>query len=252
MTSELQTYLAAVPHELVQALEKEYSQLESRFARHDWGPGQLNGGRFAEAVLRYLEWKQAGSYTAIGQQLNRTRAVNVISADTSLPEALRFHVRRCAELLLDVRNKRDVAHLGTSIDVKEMDSRLVLRLASWSLAEIIREEAGVRAEEVQRVVDRLSAREVPLVEEIDGEIVVLATDLSATQRAMLVLYHTYPRRFGMRELQRSVKYKHVTEFRRLMEQQERVARVHVSDDGIVLTRKGLAWVETNIEMRLEI
>jgi hypothetical protein len=239
--------------DIADALGGEFEELETRFARGDWGPAELNGGRFAEAVFRYLEWRQSGTFTPIGQQIrDRDKTLNRVRDDSALPEGLRFHVRRCTDLLLDVRNKRDVAHLGSVVDVKEMDAKLVIRLASWALAEIIREESGLPADEVQAIVDRLSATHLPLVEEVDGELVVVATHLSATDRALVALYHAYPDPLPIQDLRRAAKYGHATRFRALMDAQAREAYVHVKNDQARLLRKGVAWVEANIDLELSI
>ncbi len=122
----LQSVLPSVPSDISNALGEEFIELKTRFARQDWGPAELNGGRFAEAALRFLEWKESGSaYTPIGQQLNRSKILGSIRKNTAFPEGLRFHVASCIEILMDIRNKRDVAHLGATVDVNEMDARLV-------------------------------------------------------------------------------------------------------------------------------
>ena len=46
--------LATIPKDIVNAIQKEFSELVSRFARRDWDPAELKGARFAEAILRYL------------------------------------------------------------------------------------------------------------------------------------------------------------------------------------------------------
>lgn len=254
MTSamELQTLIPSVPSDITDAMEREYVDLESRFARGDWGPAELDGGRFAEAVLRYLEWKRSGHFTPIADQLDRTTIVNSITNDASLPEGLRFHVRRCAELLLDVRNKRYVAHLGNDVDVNEMDAHLVFRLTSWSLSEIIREESNSGADEVQKMVDRLSVKHLPLVEEVAGELIVVATNLTALDRSMLALYRTFPEALDFGKLRTAVKYENPTRFRGLIKRLAKEALVHVKGDDVYLTRKGVRWVEQNIDFSLRI
>ena len=68
--TSLKTVLPNVPADIVDALETEFADLESRFARRDWAPAELNAGRFAEAVLRFLEWRESGgSYTPVGTRL---------------------------------------------------------------------------------------------------------------------------------------------------------------------------------------
>ena len=57
--AELIGALNHLPAQIVKALENEYGKMESRFARRDWAPAELSGGRFAEALFRYMEWKES-------------------------------------------------------------------------------------------------------------------------------------------------------------------------------------------------
>jgi len=249
----LGSILPHIPTDIVDALETEFTQLSSRFARRDWAPAELNGGRFAEAVLRFLEWRvRGGQYTPIGKQLNRQEILKMVADDSSLPDGLRFHVARCSEILMDIRNKRDVGHLGIDIDVKQMDAQLVMRLAAWTLAEIVREAGKLSAEDAQTLIDRLSVRRQPLVENVGGDLVVVATDLSAKERALVGLYHAFPEPMGIKALKAAVGYQNVTQFRALLHQQAKAGIAHLKGDDVYLTAKGVAWVENNIAMELKV
>ncbi len=245
--------LTNIPTEIVKAIEIEFQALDARFSRHDWGPAELNGARFSEAVFRYLEWKQSGNFTAIGIQINRLNITNRVLNDVNMPEGLRFHVLKCAEILLDIRNKRNVAHLGNTINVDEMDSRLVLRLAKWVLSEIIREESNTHPKVIQNIVDKLSAKEIPLVEEIEGDIIIVGTHLKSNERALVALYHSYPNPIVINSLQEMIKYKNATRFRdEILEEEIKEGIIHIKENKVYLTQKGCAWVEKNINMHLEI
>jgi hypothetical protein len=250
----LSNFMPNVPAEIVNAIDSEFQALESRFSKHDWGPAELNGARFAEAIMRYLEWKQSGrAFTPIGIQLNRQSIVNHVSNDGSLPEGLRFHVLKCSELLLDIRNKRNVAHLGNLLNVDEMDSKLVMRLVKWILAEIIREEYAVNPKEIQGIIDSLSVKEIPLIEEIDGDLVIVGTELKTDQRALIVLYHSYPKPIPINTLRFVTKYKNSTRFRdEIIEEKIKEGLVHLKHENVYLTAKGCAWVEKYVNMHLEI
>jgi len=249
----LQNFLLNVPTDIVQAIELEFSGLDARFSRNDWGPAELNGARFAEAIFRYLEWKQSGTFTAIGTQINRNNIANRVSNDVNLPEGLRFHVLKCAEILLDIRNKRNVAHLGATINVDEMDSRLVLRLTKWVLSEVIREESSATPKDIQVIVDKLSTKEIPLVEEIDGDLIIVGTHLKAQERTLIALYHTYPNPLPIEVLQNTIKYQNTSRFRdEILAEQTKEGITHIKDGKVFLTKKGCAWVEKYIDMRLEI
>jgi hypothetical protein len=251
--TDLASALAAVPADIVTALAREYGALQSRFARQDWAPASLNGGRFAEALVRYLEWKQSGHYTAIGAQLPRERILNAVRSDPTMDPGLRLHVLKCAELLLDVRNRRDVAHLGHDVDVNEMDTHLVLRLAAWSLGEIIRQEGSVPPGDRQTLLDRLSSRAVPLVEEIGGELVVLSTSLDASDRALVALYHAHPDAISIVDLQKAVGYGNLSRFRSsVLGALARRRRVYIAADGVHITRLGVAHVESQISLQIDL
>jgi len=251
--TKLTDALKDLPTQIVEALEKEYGEMESRFARRDWAPAELSGGRFAEGMLRYMEWKESGGkYTPIGTQINRQKVVNKVRNNGGVPEGIRYYMLGCAEILMDIRNKRDVAHLGDIVDVDEMDSRLLLRMAKWALAEIIREESGLSPIQVQTLIDRLSSREFGLVEEIDGDLVVVASHLKASERALVALYHSFPEPIEISVLRAAVKYAHSTNFRRLLEDKAQNGIVYIKGDSVYLTQKGTAWVDKNIELRLEL
>jgi len=214
-----------------------------RFARRDWGPSELNGGRLAEAVLRYVEWKNIGNFTAFGAQLNRSRVCTGALNNVALNDSLRFHLPGAAQFIMDVRNKRDVAHLSAVVDVNEMDSHLVVRLGSWMVGEIVRLEAGLDPPQIQRIIDSLSTKHVPLVEVFDGETVVVAPQLSAADRALVALYHSYPAPCDIAALRISVKYANVTRFRGILQTLDRAGRVHLKGSVVHLTRLGLSDAE---------
>lgn len=244
-------HLIHVPTPIVAAVRTEYATLASRYARRDWGPASLNGGRLAEALFRYLEWKHSGTYTAIGRQIKaRDATLNRVRDDTSLADGIRFHIRRCVDLLFDVRNKRDVAHLGTDVDVKEMDSRLVMRLASWAVSEVVRIESGLTAPAVQALVDRLAATHLPLVEEVGGDLLVVGTHLKAADRALVALYHQYPEPLTIVELRSATKYNNATRFKAIVSELAKHALVHQSGPDVHLTKKGATWIEGHIDLTL--
>ena len=203
-------------------------------------------------MLRFLEWRVSGQYTPIGKQLNREAILKRVENDASLPDGLRFHVARSGEILMDIRNKRDVGHLGTDIDVKGMDAQLVMRLAAWTMAEIIREEGTLSALEAQTMIDRLSVRRLSLVEEVGGDLIVVATHLNATQRALVALYRAFPEPLNIKTLREATGYQNATHFRALLVRQAKLAIMHLKGDDAYLTSKGVAWVEKNIDMQLKV
>jgi hypothetical protein len=127
-----------------------------------------------------------------------------------------------------------------------------MRLASWILAEIIREESGLSVQDVQALIDQLTARRLSLVEEVGGDLVVVATDLSATERALVALYNVYPEPMNINTLRKSVGYQHSTRFRQMIHTQAKAGITYIKGDDAYLTQKGVAWVDRNIDMQLKL
>ncbi len=248
----IQSAISDIPQELANAIIEEYIEVQLRYARGDWAPSELNGGRFAEAILRYCEWKGSSSFTPLGISVNRSSILGRTRNNTRLPESLRFHISTCVELLLDVRNRRDVAHLGNNIDVREMDSLLVFRIASWMLAEIIRLESGFPPNQVQSIIDKLSKKHIPLVEEIGGDLIVVGTHLRAIDRALVVLYREHPEPVNFNLLLHAIQYKNSSRFLKILEGKQAEGLVYIKEEDIYLTNKGVSWVEKSIEMKIQV
>ena len=102
--SPLKIHLQRLPIDLVQSLELEFQKLHQEYFLGHWEPSQLDGGRFAEAVFRILEYKDKGNFTQVGTQLKILKIIPSVENSTSLPESLRFHVLKLAELIFDFRS----------------------------------------------------------------------------------------------------------------------------------------------------
>ena len=242
--AQVRTLLGPLPSELVDVLLDEFEELRRRFLLRDWGPSELNGGRFAEGVLRVLEWMMDQRYTPLGKQLNREKIKNRAKDNTSLRDGFRFQVRVCTDLLLDVRNKRDVGHLGTDIDVNRMDSELVLRLCSWILAEMVREFGGSDPETAQSLIDKISVEQVPWIEEVDGDLLILATELQADDRTLLALHHAHPSSVPITDLRARVRYSNSTDFRKkVLAKLQKPLFIHVKNGAATITTKGVREIE---------
>jgi hypothetical protein len=235
--------LAGVPGDIARSLENELSGLMQRYRRGDWSPSELNGGRLAEAVLRYLEWKDGGSFTPLGKQLNRARIVGAVKNNVALEESVRVHMPRAAELIMDIRNGRDVAHLSDHVSVNQMDSQLVLRLGAWLVAEIVRLESSLAPSECQELVDSLTVKQVPIVEVFDGDAVVVAPQLRASERVLVALYHSHPASMNLEDLRTCVKYGNASRFRTLVSQVDRQGLAHVKGSTVFLTHLGVERAE---------
>ena len=120
--------------------------------------------------------------TALGKTLpSLDKLLPVMENATGQPDSVRLHIPRTLKLIYDIRNKRDAAHLGDKeLDPNLQDATLVVGNMDWTLSELVRLYHGVDADRAQGIIENLVAKEVPAVEEIDGQPVILK-DLPAEE-----------------------------------------------------------------------
>lgn len=180
------TYDAVVVDELLDAHE----EAKSNFYLGGLRLSAVEGGRFSEAAFRMLQQRAYGQFDPIGQQLDTERIITRLGnvAPTAQPPSIRLHIPRALRVVYDIRNTRDAAHLADGIDPNVQDASLVVSVIDWVLAEFVRLHHNVAADAAQRMVQDLSTRKAPVIQDFDGFLRVLRTDLSASAHVMVLLY----------------------------------------------------------------
>lgn len=247
----LKQHLNNIPTDLVDEIIKEFQKLHQQYFLGKWEPSQLDGGRFAEHIFRVIEYKQTKIFTAIGTTIPRLAIYNSASQDTSLPESIRFHVLKLADLILDFRNKRNVAHPGT-VNVNEMDSAFVIQAANWIIAELIRLETKMSPDDAQTEIKKIIERKVPIIEEIGGRLKCLQTKLNVKEQSLVFCYQKYPKQVFLDEIFDWAEYSNKGVLRKQLQDLNAEKLIDFRNDATILTKKGLLWVEKNISFELEI
>ncbi len=77
--------------------------------------------------------------------------------------------------------------MGGDVDSNPMDSRIVVSMCGWILAEMIRVLHGLSILEAQKVVDFISERKIPLVWEKGGVKRVLDPKIGISDQVILLV-----------------------------------------------------------------
>jgi hypothetical protein len=178
---------AGLPKEVVTELLDAFTEAKRRFYRSDLRPNAVEGGRFAEAAFRVLQWAATGSYTPIGKTLPKVDQLLATLPNSPANDSIRLHIPRTLRLIYDIRNKRDAAHLADGIDPNLQDATLVVRNMEWVLAELVRLYHGVPADEAQLIIIELVSKEVPAIQ-LFGEFPRVLSDLKASDYCLVLLY----------------------------------------------------------------
>jgi hypothetical protein len=237
---------AGIPRQLVDELLEAYVEAKRRYHLSDHRPQEVEGGRFSEAVFRVLQHLAGLSFTPLSKTLPSVDKLLIALENASgQPDSVRLHIPRTLKLIYDIRNKRDAAHLADGIDANLQDATLVIANMDWVVAELVRLHHGVSATEAQRIIEDLVTREVPAVQEIDGQPVILS-DLKPRDQALLMLYRAGAQGMKLDELASALRVdrKDHLKSRLVKLDQDKLVLAHPSTQRYYITSKGSREVET--------
>jgi len=158
------TALSALPDGLRHPLLEEFGRIVNNFMERRWTSAELSGGRFCEIVYTILYGRARGTFAnSPSKPTNFVAACRQLETNANVPRSFQILIPRMLAALYEIRNNRNVGHVGGEVDPDFMDSSAVLSMASWIVAELVRVFHGVSTEEAQGIVDNLAERRLPLV-----------------------------------------------------------------------------------------
>ncbi len=243
-----------LPRDIVEGLFGEYIAIKQHLAFRRFQPSELNGGRFAEYVIRLLQFALGETPTPVGAYFGSgvpEKVCNKVKTDTSLPESMRFIITRLTETLLIVRNKRDVGHPGGDVNPNLADSLLVAHMADWVLTETLRIYYAGDINTAQEIADSLNEIQIPIVAEVDNFVRVLDTSLKFSDKTLVIMYHKYPSKIKDTILFKWAGYSSISAYKKnVLQPLHSGAYIHYFDGCCSLLPKGVAHVENHISMEL--
>lgn len=186
--------LAGLPAELRTELLDTYGKIASNYAEHRWEPSELNGGKFCEIVYSIVNGALRGNFPTKASKppamLQACQALESMPAVATRvgDRSLRILIPRVLPVLYEIRNNRNVGHVGAEVDPNFLDATAVYSLASWTLAELIRIFHNIPIKEAQAIVDALIERKIPLIWEVGDKRRVLDHKLKAGEQILLLLH----------------------------------------------------------------
>lgn len=243
--------IGLVPEELTDSLLDEFDEIIRRFDLGDFRPSELSGARFSEAAFRICQHVCLAKHTKIGKSLPRID--KLISELEQVPAAtaddsFRIHIPRALRVIYDLRSKRDVAHLGAGVSPNFADASIVLAIASWVMAEILRISHACDIETAQSLVDNLVQRRTSLIWSEGDVLRVLNPALSYRDQTLLVLHHLQPQRVDEQKLFSWLEYSSLSAFRRnILQALHNEALIDYRDGTATILPPGNAYVESEVD-----
>jgi len=238
------TALSAIPEGLRKPLLEEFNKIIDSFMERRWTSAELSAGRFCEIVYTVLDGHSRGAYGAVpSKPPNFVEACRRLENNANVPRSFQILIPRLLPALYEIRNNRNVGHVGGDVDPDLMDSSAVVSMASWILAELVRVFHDVTTEEAQKVVDNLAERRLPVVWK-SGEIRRVLNPSLALKDKILLLLGSAVGKISVEQLFAWTGYKKKAYFLRLIRQlhDERFIEFYEQAGNVELLPPGVDYV----------
>ena len=150
----------------------------------------MNGGKFSEAAYTVLKGIVDGNFplTVVKPPRFDQACRDFENASTSFPRSVRIGIPRVLIALYEVRNNRNVGHLGGDVDPNTMDAALVLGMVKWVMAEFVRIFHSVSADEAARAVEQITERDLPIIWSVGDVKRILRPGLPQKIQVLILLH----------------------------------------------------------------
>ena len=192
-----------LPAKHVNSLLKHFGKAVDHFRSSDWEECNGKAGKFVEATLKALAdvakvTPPAGRAFKVEAVVNLLRQTPPGSADDSV----RIVIPRCCTFIYDIASNRGGRHDPGEVDPNEMDAAAAVANMSWVVAEMIRyaQKGAVNLAEAKQLVESLTERKYPFMEDVDGRLYFHKKGKSAPDVALVALARRHPARISKEDL----------------------------------------------------
>jgi hypothetical protein len=244
--------LQSIPKGLRDPLIDSFNRIVRNFREGKWEPSELNGGKLCEVIYTILRGRIDGKFPSKpAKPRNMVDACRALEAQNkTFGRSPCIQIPRILVALYEIRNNRGVGHVGGNVDPNHMDAVLVLEMAKWLMAELIRIFHNVDTAIATQAVDGLIDKTIPLIWMVNGIARVLKPSLNMKEKALAVLYASNDP-LPEAALVKSVEHSNSAVFRRDVLQrahEEKLIEFDKKNKMIHLSPLGIKYVEENIAL----
>lgn len=242
--------LGAIPQSLEDELLEKFREIERNFRERRWEPAELNGGKLCEVVYCILRGYIDGSYPASSSKPSNfyDACTKLEKEPSSFSRSVRIQIPRMLIPLYEIRNNRNVGHVGGDVNPNHMDAVCVLHMAKWVIAELVRVFHNVTLTEANALVEALSEREIALIWDAGGVRRVLDTKLTMLEKTLVLLFSSADP-VAERDLVSSIEHSNPSTYRRDVlrkAHKDRLLEYNESTRTVVISPTGIRHVEEKI------
>ena len=180
--------LSSIPTGLKEPLIGEYNNILQHYLERRWTSSELSGGKFCEIVFTILDGYAKGIYAPSPfKPPSFVDACKKLENNAHVPRSFQILIPRMLPALYEIRNNRNVGHVGGDVDPNLMDSQAVVSMCSWIMGELVRVFHNISTSEAQNMVDGISSRKIPLVWNVGKVKRILKSSMSLKDQILLLI-----------------------------------------------------------------
>ena len=250
--SNVRTLLSdEIQPELIDKLEYIYKKIKQNFWLGKDEECIEKVGKFVEITTRVIEYITTKTFTPFSEELkvsNKLKQFENLSKNR-FPESIRIIIPRVLHSLYTFRSKRGGAHIK-EVNPNHIDATYVVAACDWVMAELIRLYYSDEEREIERMINSIVDRSVPILQEFGEDLKILDPSLSVPDKILIILYKKHPNSVSTDELKKWIKTKSPTHIN--------IALKRLDDNGFIyrknkennITIKGIAYVEEKFKEKL--
>ncbi|WP_456397555.1 hypothetical protein [Desulfurobacterium sp.] len=208
-------------------------------------------GKFVEITIRTLEYITSGRYTSIESDLKVSETLKKFEnlPKQDFPESIRILIPRVLYSLYTFRSKRGGAHIK-EVNPNHIDATYVVSACDWIMAELIRLYHTNEEKEIQKIINSIVDRNVPILEEFGGDLKILDPSFSVPDKILIILYKKHPYPVSTDDLKRWIKTKSPTHINTALRRLDDNGLVYRKNKENIITKQGIAYVEDKFKEKL--
>lgn len=251
---EIEELFPDLPKKLRDEFIQTFNKVLKNYTSRNWEPAELNGGKFCEIVYTIIKGYTDGTYPSSpskpGNMTDACKRFELIPS--TYPRSIRIQIPRMLISLYEIRNNRNVGHVGGDVNPNAMDATIVLYMTKWIVAELIRIFHSVDTETAEKHINGIIERTNPSIWKVDDIYRVLDNTLTMKEKALLILYH-FNDKVEESNLVKWLEYSNASIFRRDIMRKAHSSRLIEYDSKrgtVIISPIGIKLVEEKILPKL--
>ena len=249
MEESLEDALKSIPDSHRKPLLKLYEGTLSEYRAGRWEAVGTKAGKLCEVVYSIVHGQVSGTFPR-----KPSKPPNMVDDCKKLEQHNKVHGRSlCVQIprlliaVYEMRNNRDIGHVGGDVDSNHMDAEFMIRAVKWLTAELVRNFGSLDTDAARELIESVTERSFQVVWTEGDTKRVLNTSLKMSEKVLVLLYASGGKA-RLDQLFTWTEHSNKSAFRsKVLKPLHKLAQVHVDEPSgtVTLLPPGVRHVEDN-------